>query len=59
MVPAKQPKLVCEVVLEKPKTNHFGGTVAGPVFHKVMSFALQSLGIAPTGGHKPTIPLHW
>jgi cell division protein FtsI (penicillin-binding protein 3) len=59
MVPAKHPKLVCEVVLEKPKTNHFGGTVAGPVFHKVMSFALQSLGIPPSGGHKPTIPLHW
>jgi cell division protein FtsI (penicillin-binding protein 3) len=59
MVPAKHPKLLCEVVLEKPKTNHFGGSVAGPVFHKVMSFALQSLGIPPSGGHKPTIPLHW
>jgi hypothetical protein len=33
--------------------------VAGPVFHKVMSFALQSLGIAPSRGHKPTFPLHW
>jgi cell division protein FtsI (penicillin-binding protein 3) len=59
MVPARHPKLVCEVVLEKPKTNHFGGTVAAPVFRKVMGFALQSLGIAPNGGHKPTIPLHW
>jgi cell division protein FtsI (penicillin-binding protein 3) len=59
MVPAKHPKLLAEVVLEKPQTNHFGGTVAGPVFHKVMSFALQSLGIPPSGGHKPTIPLHW
>jgi cell division protein FtsI (penicillin-binding protein 3) len=59
MVPAKHPKLICEVVLEKPKTNHFGGSVAGPVFHKVMSFALQSLGIAPSRGHKPTFPLHW
>jgi cell division protein FtsI (penicillin-binding protein 3) len=59
MVPAKHPKLLCEVVLNKPQTNHFGGSVAGPVFHKVMSFALQSLGIPPSGGHKPTIPLHW
>jgi cell division protein FtsI (penicillin-binding protein 3) len=59
MVPAKHPRLVCEVVLEKPKGNHFGGSVAGPVFRKVMSFALQSLGIPPTGNHKPTIPTTW
>jgi cell division protein FtsI (penicillin-binding protein 3) len=59
MVPAKNPQLVGEVVLEKPKGDHFGGSVAGPVFHTVMSFALQSLGIAPTGDHRPTIPLTW
>jgi cell division protein FtsI (penicillin-binding protein 3) len=59
MVPARHPKLVAEVVLDKPKTDHFGGAVAAPVFHTVMSFALQALGIRPTGNHKPTIPTTW
>jgi cell division protein FtsI (penicillin-binding protein 3) len=28
---------------------HWGGYLGGPVFKKVMSFVLQSKGIAPTG----------
>jgi cell division protein FtsI (penicillin-binding protein 3) len=59
MVPAEHPKLVCEVVLQQPRTDHFGGSVAGPVFHNVMGFALQTFGIAPTGTRLPKIPLTW
>jgi cell division protein FtsI (penicillin-binding protein 3) len=59
MAPADKPQLVCEVVLEKPVKGHYGGTVAAPVFHKVMSFALQTMGIAPTFTKPPKAPLTW
>jgi cell division protein FtsI (penicillin-binding protein 3) len=59
MVPADNPQLVCEVVLEKPTRGYYGGQVAAPVFHDVMSFALQSMGIAPTFTAPPKAKLTW
>jgi cell division protein FtsI (penicillin-binding protein 3) len=59
MVPADKPQLVTEVVLEKPTRGYYGGQVAAPVFHDVTSFALQSLGIAPTFTKPHTAPLTW
>jgi cell division protein FtsI (penicillin-binding protein 3) len=53
--PADRPQLVVEVVLQKPRRGHFGGQVAAPVFKNVMSFALQSLRIPPTGSRSPKI----
>ena len=55
--PADHPQLVVEVVLQKPVNGHFGGKVAAPVFHQVMSFALAALGIAPTNTTPPTAKL--
>jgi cell division protein FtsI (penicillin-binding protein 3) len=46
--PADRPQLLVEVVLQQPLRGHFGGAVAAPVFHDVMSFALQELHIPPT-----------
>jgi cell division protein FtsI (penicillin-binding protein 3) len=46
--PADKPALVVEVVLNNPRNDYFGGTVAAPVFSTVMSFALTHLHIAPT-----------
>lgn len=57
MAPAQNPRLVVEVVLDKPKGNIYGGTVAAPVFQKVMSFALQSLKIPPSASKAPLFPL--
>jgi cell division protein FtsI (penicillin-binding protein 3) len=57
--PADKPRLVVEVVLQKPIRGYYGGAVAAPVFHDVMSFALQSLGIAPTFTKPPTAKLTW
>ena len=37
---------------------HWGGYLGGPVFKKVMSFVLQSKGIAPTGTKIEAIPLN-
>jgi cell division protein FtsI (penicillin-binding protein 3) len=59
MVPADHPKLVCEVVLDRPLHNYYGGAVAAPVFHNVMSFALQTMGIAPTFTKPPKATLTW
>jgi cell division protein FtsI (penicillin-binding protein 3) len=59
MVPADDPKLVTVVVLDRPLHNYYGGAVAAPVFHDVMSFALQTMGIAPTFTKPPRAKLHW
>jgi cell division protein FtsI (penicillin-binding protein 3) len=59
MVPADDPKLVCVVVLDRPLHNYFGGAVAAPVFHTVMSFALQTMGVPPTYTKPPKAKLTW
>jgi len=47
--PADKPAYVISVTIQNPKGQHYGGTLAGPVFKKVMTFVLQSRHIAPTG----------
>ncbi|MFV2213769.1 peptidoglycan D,D-transpeptidase FtsI family protein [Actinomadura sp. LOL_016] len=57
--PADDPRLVVQVVLENPRRgSHYGGDVAAPVFRDVMSFALQTQKIPPTGSEPPTIRTH-
>ncbi|BEP15480.1 cell division protein FtsI [Acidothermaceae bacterium B102] len=55
--PADKPQLVVEVVLQNPINGHFGGSVAAPVFHDVMAFALAAEGIPPTGTTPPVSKL--
>ncbi|MDF2712044.1 MAG: peptidoglycan glycosyltransferase [Nonomuraea muscovyensis] len=47
--PADAPRLVVLSVLQNPKNGHFGGQVAAPVFKDVMTFAIKSEKIPPTG----------
>jgi len=47
--PADAPKYVVSVTIQDPKGAHYGGSLAGPVFKKVMTFVLQSEHVAPTG----------
>ena len=48
MVPASQPRLVTVVLIDEPKGGvRGGGTVAAPVFGRVMARALHMLGIPP------------
>jgi cell division protein FtsI (penicillin-binding protein 3) len=47
--PADAPRYVISVTLQDPKNGHYGGSLGGPVFKKVMSFVLQSEHVAPTG----------
>jgi cell division protein FtsI (penicillin-binding protein 3) len=56
--PADSPQLVVEVVLQKPQKGYYAGQVAAPVFKDVMSFALQSRRIPPTGSKSPKIRIY-
>ncbi|MEV4219593.1 penicillin-binding transpeptidase domain-containing protein [Nonomuraea sp. NPDC049725] len=47
--PADAPRLVVLSVLQNPKNGHFGGQLAAPVFKDVMTFAIKSRKIPPTG----------
>ena len=55
--PADQPRFVVSVTIQDPSGMHWGGALGGPVFKKVMSFTLQSKGVAPTEGTLKTYPL--
>lgn len=55
--PADKPALVMSVTIQDPKGIHFGGLLGAPVFKKVISFALKSLNIPPTGQAPIPIPL--
>lgn len=51
-VPASNPQLVAVVVINDPAVgSYYGGSVAAPVFAKVMSGALRMLSIPPDGVH--------
>ena len=56
--PADKPAYVISVTIQDPKGLHWGGYLGGPVFKKVMSFVLQSKGIAPTGTKTDLVPLN-
>jgi cell division protein FtsI (penicillin-binding protein 3) len=59
LAPADDPTLVVAVFLQNPRNGHFGGVLAGPVFKRVMTFALEHLRIPPTGSTRPRIPVTW
>jgi cell division protein FtsI/penicillin-binding protein 2 len=45
--PAAHPRLLVAVMVDEPKGDIYGGTVAAPAFKKITSFALTNLRIAP------------
>ncbi len=55
--PADKPSLVVLVSLDRPTASYYGGTAAAPVFKDIMSFALTSLRIPPTGTQPVPYPL--
>ncbi|MEZ0108244.1 cell division protein FtsI (penicillin-binding protein 3) [Catenulispora sp. EB89] len=54
--PTDKPQIVVAVSLQAPVGAHFGAEIAAPVFTQVMSFGLQSRGIAPTGTPPANLP---
>ena len=45
--PADDPQLLVAVVVDEPKGDHYGGTVAAPAFGEIAKFALPYLQIEP------------
>ncbi|HEX7186900.1 MAG TPA: penicillin-binding transpeptidase domain-containing protein, partial [Actinomycetes bacterium] len=57
LAPVDDPRLVVAVTLQAPRSALGGGVNAAPVFKQVMSFALESQRIPPTGGRAPGLRL--
>ncbi len=47
-VPADRPRLTILVVIDEPRGEHYGGTVAAPVFREVAEASLRYLGVQPS-----------
>jgi cell division protein FtsI (penicillin-binding protein 3) len=50
IAPTERPALVALVVVDEPKTNHYGGTVAAPAFRRIIKETLSYLNIPPADG---------
>jgi cell division protein FtsI (penicillin-binding protein 3) len=48
--PATNPQVVVAVVLDRPATGIYGGTVAAPVFREVAGYTLRHLQVPPAPG---------
>ena len=46
-LPADDPKLCILVMVDEPRTVHWGGTVAAPAFQRIAAQAVRHLGILP------------
>jgi len=57
--PADNPRFLTYIVLDKPFANAGGGSTAAPVFHDIMSMALERFGVAPTGSKNPKVAQNW
>lgn len=57
--PADNPRFLTYIVLDKPYSNAGGGSTAAPVFHDIMSMALERFGVAPTGAKSPKVNQTW
>jgi cell division protein FtsI (penicillin-binding protein 3) len=57
--PADDPRFTIYVAIHAPSNGGGGGSVAGPVFSKLMAFTLQRYGVAPTGTKPHRLPVTW
>lgn len=57
--PADDPRFTVYVTLSKPNRGASGGGTAGPVFTKIMAYALQNYGVPPTGRKPAQLPIEW
>ena len=57
--PADKPRVTVYCAVQNPKRgSYFGSDVCGPVYKKVMKFALKSLRIPPTGAAADPLPVN-
>jgi cell division protein FtsI (penicillin-binding protein 3) len=56
--PADKPQITVYCAIQNPTTgSYFGGQICGPIYQKVMQFALKTLQIAPTGSDPAGLPV--
>jgi cell division protein FtsI (penicillin-binding protein 3) len=57
--PADKPRFTVYVVVKHPGNGASGGGTAGPVFRKILNYALQKYAVPPTDTKPPVIPTRW
>ncbi|MCB5179380.1 peptidoglycan D,D-transpeptidase FtsI family protein, partial [Streptomyces antimicrobicus] len=56
--PADAPRVTVYCAIQNPtKGSYFGGQICGPIYKKVMEFALKTLQVAPTGTAPAGLPV--
>ncbi|MEW2634643.1 penicillin-binding protein 2, partial [Streptomyces sp. NPDC048389] len=56
--PADDPQITVYCAIQNPtRGSYFGGQICGPIYQKVMAFALKTLQVAPTGKGPARLPL--
>ena len=57
--PADDPRFTIYVVVQNPRNGGGGGSVAGPAFSKIMSYALRRYAVPPTDTTPSRLPVEW
>ncbi|MEU3182830.1 penicillin-binding protein 2 [Streptomyces sp. NPDC006923] len=56
--PADDPQITVYCAIQNPtRGSYFGGQICGPIYKKVMEFALKTLQVAPTGSTSAPLPV--
>ncbi|MEV8564242.1 penicillin-binding protein 2 [Streptomyces sp. NPDC051322] len=56
--PADNPRVTVYCAIQNPTSGpYFGGSICGPIYKKVMEFALKSLQVPPTGKKAAPLPV--
>ena len=56
--PPTSPRITVYCAIQNPtKGSYFGGQICGPIYKKVMEFALKTLQVAPTGAKPANLPV--
>nr|WP_246150933.1 penicillin-binding protein 2 [Streptomyces qinzhouensis] len=56
--PSDKPRITVYCAIQNPtKGSYFGGQICGPIYQKVMAFALKTLQIPPTGAEPAGLPV--
>ncbi|MEU7277699.1 penicillin-binding protein 2 [Streptomyces sp. NPDC045431] len=56
--PADKPRVTVYCAIQNPtRGSYFGGQICGPIYKKVMEFALKTLQVPPTGEAPPRLPV--
>ncbi|MFE7132409.1 peptidoglycan D,D-transpeptidase FtsI family protein [Streptomyces sp. NPDC057638] len=56
--PADKPRVTVYCAIQNPtRGSYFGGQICGPVYQKVMRFALKTLQVPPTGTEPARLPV--